>query len=78
VSASPVVAGRLRRVPLSRAEWVRIGGMAVFIAALHVIGWFTLIALIAPHHYHLGKAGAFTIGAWGDRLRPGDAARVRC
>jgi high-affinity nickel-transport protein len=31
-----------------------LGGMAAFIVALHVIGWFTIIALVAPHHYSVG------------------------
>ncbi|HSY16447.1 MAG TPA: HoxN/HupN/NixA family nickel/cobalt transporter [Jatrophihabitantaceae bacterium] len=44
---------RLRR-GLTRAEWVKLGGMALFILALHVIGWFTLLAIVAPHHYSVG------------------------
>jgi high-affinity nickel-transport protein len=36
--------------------------MALFVAALHAVGFLTLIALVAPHHYRLGGAGAFTIG----------------
>ncbi len=44
--------GRARR--LSRREWVRVGGMAAFVLALHVVGFFTLLALVAPHHYNLG------------------------
>jgi high-affinity nickel-transport protein len=28
--------------------------MAGFIIFLHVVGWFTIIALVAPHHYSLG------------------------
>ncbi|MDH6139477.1 MULTISPECIES: HoxN/HupN/NixA family nickel/cobalt transporter [Kitasatospora] len=39
---------------LTRQEWLRLGGMGGFILALHVIGWFTLLAVIAPHHYHVG------------------------
>jgi len=42
----------LRR--LSAPEWRRIGGMALFVVALHVIGWFSLVALIAPRHYTVG------------------------
>ena len=47
---------RRRRAALSmsRAEWTRLGGMAAFIVALHVIGWFTLVAIVAPEHYSLG------------------------
>ncbi|MEP6600014.1 MAG: HoxN/HupN/NixA family nickel/cobalt transporter [Actinomycetota bacterium] len=35
-------------------EWTRVAGMAGFIVALHVIGWFTLAAIVAPQHYSLG------------------------
>jgi nickel/cobalt transporter (NiCoT) family protein len=46
---------------LSRAEWVRLGGMIAVIIALHVIGWFTVIAIVSPHHYSLGTK-TFGIG----------------
>ena len=36
--------------------------MGVVVAALHVVGFASLIALVAPRHYRLGAAGAFTIG----------------
>jgi len=36
--------------------------MGVVVAALHVLGFASLIALVAPRHYHLGTTGAFTIG----------------
>jgi nickel/cobalt transporter (NiCoT) family protein len=36
--------------------------MGVVVAALHVLGFASLIALVAPRHYQLGTAGAFTIG----------------
>lgn len=39
---------------LSREEWIRLAGMGGFILALHVIGWFTLIALVEPEHYDVG------------------------
>ncbi|MFD8913446.1 HoxN/HupN/NixA family nickel/cobalt transporter [Streptomyces sp. NPDC059575] len=42
------------RASMSRKEWARLGGMAAFIVALHVIGWFTLVAIVAPEHYSLG------------------------
>lgn len=35
--------------------------MAAFILALHVIGWFTLVVIVAPHHYSLGEK-SFGIG----------------
>ncbi len=46
---------------MTRAEWGRVAGMAGFIAALHVIGWFTLVAIVAPEHYSLGTK-TFGIG----------------
>ena len=49
------------RASLNREEWVRVGGMAAFIVALHVIGWFTLVAIVAPQHYSLGTK-SFGIG----------------
>jgi len=36
--------------------------MVLVVVGLHVFGFLTLISLVAPHHYHLGTAGAFTIG----------------
>jgi high-affinity nickel-transport protein len=53
---APPQPSRLTRVRrgLSRSEWSTLGGMAGFIVALHVVGWFTIIALVAPHHYSLG------------------------
>ncbi|MER7674657.1 HoxN/HupN/NixA family nickel/cobalt transporter [Kitasatospora sp. NPDC096128] len=39
---------------LTREEWIRLAGMGGFILALHVIGWFTLLALVAPEHYDVG------------------------
>jgi nickel/cobalt transporter (NiCoT) family protein len=74
IAADPIAAGptpadqggpggtwtRLRGA-LTRAEWARLGGMVAVIVALHVIGWFTLAAIVAPHHYSLGTK-TFGIG----------------
>lgn len=49
------------RTSMTRQEWIRVGGMAAFILALHVIGWFTLVALVAPEHYSIGER-SFGIG----------------
>ncbi|MET9833971.1 HoxN/HupN/NixA family nickel/cobalt transporter [Streptomyces sp. NPDC006385] len=46
---------------MTRKEWASLGGMAAFILALHVIGWFTLVVIVAPEHYSLG-AKTFGIG----------------
>jgi high-affinity nickel-transport protein len=42
-------------------EWTRLGGMAAFVTLLHVVGWFTLIAIVAPQHLSLGTK-SFGIG----------------
>ncbi|WP_051712112.1 HoxN/HupN/NixA family nickel/cobalt transporter [Streptomyces sp. NRRL S-350] len=39
---------------LTREEWIRLAGMGGFVLALHVVGWFTLLALVAPEHYTVG------------------------
>ncbi len=49
------------RAGLTPAEWTRLGAMIAVIIALHVIGWFTLIAVVSPHHYSLGTK-TFGIG----------------
>jgi nickel/cobalt transporter (NiCoT) family protein len=36
--------------------------MVGVVAGLHIAGFLMLIALVAPHHYRLGTAGAFTVG----------------
>ena len=50
------------RASLTPAEWRRAGWMTLFIAGLHAIGFVLLFAVIAPHHYTLGKTGAFSVG----------------
>ncbi|WP_239348298.1 MULTISPECIES: HoxN/HupN/NixA family nickel/cobalt transporter [unclassified Frankia] len=42
------------RQALGPREWATIAGMTAVIVGLHVIGWFTLVAVIAPHHYRFG------------------------
>jgi high-affinity nickel-transport protein len=51
---------RLRR-SMTRQEWTRLGGMAAFVLALHIIGWFTLVWIVAPEHYSVGTK-SFGIG----------------
>ena len=55
--ALPEVPGRIRRT-ITRQEWTRIGGMIAFVVFLHVVGFFSLFFLIAPHHYALGTDSA--------------------
>ncbi|MFG2825629.1 HoxN/HupN/NixA family nickel/cobalt transporter [Kitasatospora sp. NPDC048365] len=46
---------------MTRKEWIRLAGMAGFIAALHVVGWFVLVALVAPQDLSLGEK-SFGVG----------------
>ncbi|QKW19052.1 HoxN/HupN/NixA family nickel/cobalt transporter [Kitasatospora sp. NA04385] len=39
---------------LTREEWIRLAGMGGFVLLLHVVGWVTLLAVIAPKHYDVG------------------------
>jgi high-affinity nickel-transport protein len=61
--ATDPAASRWQRISgsMTRREWTRAGGMAATILALHVIGWFTLVAIVAPEHYSLGTK-SFGIG----------------
>ena len=43
------------RTSLTGAEWVRVGGMVAVIVGLHLIGWITLAAFVAPQHFSLGE-----------------------
>jgi high-affinity nickel-transport protein len=52
---------RVRR-SLTRGEWTAIGAMTAVVVALHVLGWVTLGAIVAPHHYQVGGTGAFGLG----------------
>jgi high-affinity nickel-transport protein len=56
--------------PGLRAFWASLDGgqkrtlamMAIVVASLHVIGFVTLFAFIAPNKYSLGSSGIYTIG----------------
>ena len=51
-----------RRAPLTRGERRTLAGMGGVVVGLHAVGFFILIAVVAPHHYALGSSGAFTVG----------------
>src|SRR5450755_2631137 len=53
---------RRPRAALTRGERRTVAGMAGAVVGLHVIGFFILIVVVAPHHYALGTSGAFTVG----------------
>src|SRR3984893_14393684 len=51
------------RTLLSGAEWARAAAMVGVIVALHLIGWVTLAAFVAPHHFSVGgKALGLGVG----------------
>jgi high-affinity nickel-transport protein len=61
--ATATPATRRQRISgaLTARERTRVGGMAATILALHVVGWVTLVAIVAPQHYSLGTK-SFGIG----------------
>ena len=50
-----------RKVRLSRQEWRSAAGMALFILALHLVGWITLVGFVAPEQFGVGDQ-VFGIG----------------
>jgi high-affinity nickel-transport protein len=54
--------GGRTRGALDRREWGRVAAMTAVVLGLHVLGFFILLAVVAPHHYVLGGSGAFTAG----------------
>ena len=42
------------RAALTGPEWRRLGAMTAVLAALHLIGWVTLVFVVAPQHFSLG------------------------
>ena len=53
-------AGRTRR-RITSAERRSLVGMFTFIGLLHVLGWGTLIGIVAPAQYQLGEAGVLGV-----------------
>jgi high-affinity nickel-transport protein len=47
---------------LTRDERARLSGMGLFVVLLHVVGFVSLFAVIAPHHFNIGKEGIFGVG----------------
>jgi nickel/cobalt transporter (NiCoT) family protein len=47
---------------LTGREWRTVAAMSTVVIGLHAVGFFILISVVAPHHYHLGSSGAFTVG----------------
>ena len=63
-SADAGAASRWRRFAgsLNPGQWRTVALMASVVLGLHVLGFFLLIAVVAPHHYRLGASGAFAVG----------------
>ena len=58
----PSALTRVRR-SLTRAEWTAIASMAAVVLALHLVGWLTLAAVVAPASYQVGSSSqVFGIG----------------
>jgi nickel/cobalt transporter (NiCoT) family protein len=47
---------------LDAGQWRTIAMMGAVVLGLHLVGFFLLIALVAPHRYHLGGSGVFAVG----------------
>jgi high-affinity nickel-transport protein len=47
---------------LTPSEWATVAGMAAVVGLLHVVGFFLLFAVVAPHEFDLGTSGAFGVG----------------
>jgi len=47
---------------LSSSEWGTVAGMAAVVVGLHVVGFFLLFAVVAPHRFDLGASGFFGVG----------------
>jgi high-affinity nickel-transport protein len=50
------------RAALTPQEWRRAALLAGVVIGLHVVGFFLLLAVVAPHHYSLGAGGVFGVG----------------
>ena len=59
--ADPVARFVKIRDGLTPKEWLRVGGMAVTIIGLNVLGWGMLVAATSGH-YHINKTELFGIG----------------
>jgi len=55
--------GRLARLRngLTPGEWLSIGGMALTVIGLNVVGW-GLVSAAASHHFHISKTGLLGLG----------------
>ena len=63
-SAAPAATSRWARIKgaLSPEEWRRAGVLAAVVVALHVIGFFVLLALVVPQNLRLGGGAVYGLG----------------
>jgi high-affinity nickel-transport protein len=50
------------RGQLTGSEWRTIAILLAVVLGLHAVGFFILLAVVAPHHYRLGTTGTFGVG----------------
>jgi high-affinity nickel-transport protein len=53
---------RAIRGSLDAGQWRTIALMSSVVLGLHVVGFVLLLALVAPHRYHLAASGTFAVG----------------
>jgi high-affinity nickel-transport protein len=58
----PTVHTRPQTGGLTRREWGAVGGMAGFVALLHLLGWGVLILLVVPHNFQVTGSTVFGVG----------------
>src|SRR4051812_28813942 len=63
-SAAPAATSRWARIKgaMSPQEWRRAGVLAAVVVALHVIGFFVLLALVVPRDLRLGSGAVYGLG----------------
>jgi nickel/cobalt transporter (NiCoT) family protein len=60
MTVAPPAPGRTRR--LRRGERTALGGMATVVVLLHLLGWGTLVWVVAPEHFALATGQVFSVG----------------
>jgi high-affinity nickel-transport protein len=58
----PEIARAPRHPTPGRSDRASIVSMAGFVLLLHLLGWGTLVLVVAPEHYGVGTVGTFGIG----------------
>jgi high-affinity nickel-transport protein len=50
------------RTSLDPGQWRTVALMGAVVLGLHLLGFFLLIAVVAPHHYRMASSGVFAVG----------------